>query len=359
MLEPYIPAIQLALPFLVCAVFLIFFKPIASRYGMVDRPNARKTHVDHVPIIGGLGIFISFLVYTIISGVFIDFTALMAGCLVLLAIGTIDDVKDLNPKFRLFCQLIAALIMIYGGNIALHDIGDILGSGSIHLSVLSIPFTIFATIGVVNAFNMVDGVDGLAGTLIIMTTAALAYVCYQSGLPKEFQLLSALISAILAFNAFNARFFGRRKAAIFMGDAGSMFLGFLLAWFFIYLSQKPVEALSPVSAGWIFGLPMMDAVCVILRRVFRGESPLTPGRDHLHHQLLERGFSVNQTLLIMAIFHGAMIMIGLVCNSFSFNETTLFWMFISLAIFHLFATPILLTKNMQQHSSLPQNTSRS
>ncbi len=348
MFESQITTIQLTLPFIVCTVFLIFFKPIAYRFGIVDRPNERKKHTDNIPIIGGLGIFISFSSYTVISGVFTEFYALMTGCFLLLTIGIIDDIKDLNPKIRLVCQLFAALIMVFGDNLVLQQIGNITGSGVIYLSILAIPFTVFAVIGAINAYNMIDGVDGLAGTLIIMTIAALAFICYQNNLMLEFQFLSALISSIVAFNAFNARFFGRQKASIFMGDAGSMFLGFLIAWFLVYLSQKPIDALSPVSAGWIFGLPLIDAVCVILRRILKGQSPLIAGRDHLHHQLLDYGFSVNQALAIMALIQGTMISVGLYFNHGTHNETALFWMLIAISTFHLLITPTLLGKSLER-----------
>jgi len=129
--------------------------------------------------------------------------------------------------------------------------------------------------------------------------------------------------------------FGKRHK-IFLGDAGSLFLGFVLLWFFIHLSQGEGAPMSPVVAGWIFGVPLADTIAVIVGRIMRGEHPLTAGRDHIHHRLLNHGFSARKVLAILGTYHGTLVFVGVMANSHPAAEPYLFWGFVALTITHFF-----------------------
>ena len=179
--------------------------------------------------------------------------------------------------------------------------------------LLGLASTVFATIGVINALNMCDGLDGLSGTLAIISITGLLIVSSVNGGPADTLLLAVLAAAILGFLLFNLRVLGRNRAAVFMGDAGSMFLGYALTWFAISLSQGEQRAMVPAAALWFLMLPLFDTVSMMLRRIARGRSPFSADREHIHHVFLMAGFTVNETVTVMAAAALIGAGIGLLC----------------------------------------------
>ena len=286
--------------------------------GLVDLPDARKSHHGPIPLIGGIAIFAAVAVACLVPGVtglsasVPDILSFLLAGLLLVGVGLVDDFIELSPAVRFVAQAVAALAMVFGAGVVLTDLGGLTPSGSIlQLGVLAIPFTIFTTVGVINALNMCDGMDGLSGTQALISLAGFAIALTLWGEPADLTLLTVLGGGVIGFLLFNMRLPGRSRAAIFLGDAGSMFLGFALTWFAISLSQDPGRVLKPAAALWFIMVPIMDAVAMMLRRVVKGRSPFAPDREHLHHIFLLAGYSVNQTVAIMAALSAAGVAVGL------------------------------------------------
>lgn len=316
--------------FLITHSLIYMLKPVAVRIGLVDRPTSRKRHEGEVPLIGGIAIFLgTFIAGHLIGHATLDSYVLLAAGTVLLLLGIADDFHNLPAKRRLFGQALAALIVIFGSNIVLRDLGDLLLLGTISLGVFAIPMTVFCFVGAVNAMNMVDGLDGLAGSLALVTISALLYLSVAADTTHT-QFLSVIAGAVAGFLILNARSRFINRARVFMGDAGSMFLGCAIVAVLIDMSQGPERAMSPVTALWIFAIPLMDTISLIIRRVLKGRSPFSPGRDHIHHILLRSGLGVKQTVAVLVAASTTLAVIGIAAQSFGIPEGYMFLAFITL-----------------------------
>ncbi|MCB1757817.1 MAG: undecaprenyl/decaprenyl-phosphate alpha-N-acetylglucosaminyl 1-phosphate transferase [Gammaproteobacteria bacterium] len=327
--------LSLVLPFFVCVTMIMVLRKTAVRIGLLDQPCQRKRHVGLVPLVGGIAMFTAFAISALLLFPAWSSLAMVSIAFVVVALGVLDDIHGLQTRKRFLVQIIVAVAMVYIGGVQITQLGNLFGDGNIYFNgFFALVFTVFSTVGVINAINMVDGADGLAGSLSLLSFLALAFIAFGAGEVVSGQLILVIVGALSAFLLFNARIFGR-SARIFMGDAGSMFIGFLLAWFFIDLSQGQTRPLSAVSAGWIFGLPLLDISAVMTRRLIERRSPFEAGRDHIHHLLIDQGISVNATLGIILLVHGAFITIGLFANSHTQWEPAFFWLFVVLVSFHL------------------------
>lgn len=309
------------------AVLIVVLRPVAIRIGLVDIPNARKSHQTPTPLVGGIAMF---------AGLVIGFALCRDGPiplghrevysffgagLLLVGVGLVDDFIELSPLVRLATQVVATLIMIFGAGVVLNDLGGITPSGRVlHLGILAVPFTIFATLGIINALNMCDGLDGLSGSLTFSSLSGLILVAYTWGNPSDTALLPILGTAIAAFLLFNVRLFGRKRASVFMGDAGSMFLGFALTWYAISLSQGEHRVLHPSVALWFLLVPIFDAVAMMLRRILKGRSPFAADREHLHHIFTYSGNTVNETVIVMTGLASFGVFIGLASIQFQIPD---------------------------------------
>ncbi len=313
------PAPAIALSCAMTAILIVIMRPLAKVIGLVDVPNVRKVHQGPVPLVGGIAIFLSILAVYMVSG-WIGLPAatpqvlsFLAGGLLLVGVGLADDFMELSARVRFLAQALAALIMIFGAEVVLSDLGAISFSGQIlQLGLLAVPFTVFATIGVINALNMCDGLDGLSGSQALVSLGGFLLALMLWGQPADAMLPAGLGGGIIGFLLFNLRLPGRTHASVFLGDAGSMFLGFALTWFAISLSQGPERIINPAAAPWFVMVPVIDAVAMMVRRIMKGRSPFAPDREHLHHIFLLAGYSVSQTVMIMAALSMAGVAVGLV-----------------------------------------------
>lgn len=312
------PLLATGLACIVTASLIIVLRPFAMTIGLVDVPDARKTHQGPIPLIGGLAIFVAVAIACLIPGITGLSTAVpevvtfLAAGILLVAVGVTDDFIQLSPTARFVAEVLAALAMIYGAGVVLTDLGELTVSGeALELGLLAVPFTVFTTVGVINAMNMCDGLDGLSGTQSLVSLAGFALALALAGGIGQAGLLTVLGGGILGFLLFNMRLPGRSRAAIFLGDAGSMFLGFALTWFAISLSQGPDRVLQPAAALWFIMVPLLDAVAMMLRRLVKGRSPFSADREHLHHIFLLAGYSVNQTVALMALLSACGVAVGL------------------------------------------------
>lgn len=337
MLEPIYSRIAFFIvPVLICAALIPLYIRIAMAWGIVDKPNARKQHAGHVPLVGGFAVFTSAFVAMYIFMPNSEYLPMMGIASVLVLTGVLDDYFDLSSGSRFFIQIVAAILMIVIADNKISSVGNLIGTGPVLLSIgFGFAFTILCTVGVINAVNMLDGMDGLAGVTIFISFTGLGLLAWLGGHSVIAQQLLIFNSALLAFLFFNMRLLIPR-AIIFLGDSGSMFLGFILCWYSLKLSQGAQTSLSPVSAGWIFGLPLADIIVVIVHRISNGRSPFSADRDHLHHLLLDTGMTVNKTLATLAAVHGLMVAIGIFVVFAPQLEPILFWIFIVIVLFHYF-----------------------
>jgi UDP-GlcNAc:undecaprenyl-phosphate GlcNAc-1-phosphate transferase len=286
---------------------LQYLRPVALKLDLVDHPDSeRKVHAGSVPLIGGIAMYLGFtmgfaLMNTGAANTF--FWGILLAFSVIVLLGVLDDLKSLSVRIRLFFQSIAVLIVCYSAGVQLENIGDLIGLGNIGLGFLAIPFTIFAVIGIINAYNMVDGIDGLAGSLAIVTftgIAILTLIAEQKMLGVDIAFL--FIALLIPFLIKNLNLWSCPSSKVFMGDAGSMFLGFAISVMLIHLSQGEQKAFSPVTALWLTAVPLLDTIAIIIRRVVKKQSPFKPDREHLHHLFMRAGYSRFETLLIIVVF---------------------------------------------------------
>lgn len=311
----------------------------AERLGLVDKPGGRKQHTGLVPIVGGLCVYLSVLISGGVVGFNLAFFLPLLLSLPIVISGLMDDRRPLSPAFRIPIQIVCALGMIYFGQVEIENIGDITGGGQILLvGFAASAFTVVCTVGVINSINMIDGVDGLSGSLIALSLVPMALYAGMSQDTAALALLVSLIAAIIGFLFYNSRLF-RSHARVFLGDAGSTFLGFVLVWYLIKYTQGDYAVLSPVSAGWILGLPLVDTVAVMVRRVLDKGSPLAADRNHLHHRLLDTGLGVNKTVLVMLGIQVIFIAVGMISNAYGGAETLFFWIFVLVCGLHFLCTP--------------------
>ncbi len=296
-----LPALVLAVALSV--VLVLFLKPLAPAVGLVDAPCVRKRHDGAIPLIGGVVIYLTLVASTVVFDCWQargGYGLVMLGLPILL-VGAVDDRMGLSPRTRFAVEIGCALIAINYFGIQLNTLGELLPGRMVGVGMWAIPLTVLGLVGVVNAFNMTDGVDGLAGGLAFLIFSALALLAYRAHADVALQLLS-FAAALFGFLLFNSRFFGRARAAIFMGDAGTLFLGFAIGWYLILLSQGNEAIMPPVAALWLFAVPLFDTVSVMTRRILRGQSPFHADREHLHHIFLLAGFGVNGSVLIILGF---------------------------------------------------------
>lgn len=326
------------LAFLVTSLTIWLLKPVAHVVGLVDKPGGRKKHQGDVPLIGGPSMFAGLLAASAtLSDPVPGLGSLLGAAGLLMAVGVIDDRFNLSPLGRFIAQITAALIVAFSGHAILTDLGNLFSDGRNLLGTWATPFTVLAIVGVVNAMNMSDGMDGSSGSLALVALVSMTVLGWLGGLNGELYLLICVVAIVAAFLAFNLRTPWRSHAQIFMGDGGSMFLGVVLAWFFIHLTQGETRVMTPVTALWIFALPLLDTVCIMLRRVLKGRSPFAPDREHLHHILLAAGYSVNQTLAVMLAFAVTLAAIGVLGFTFEIPESAMFFGFLILFVLYFWA----------------------
>ena len=215
--------------------------------------------------------------------------------LIILFLGLWDDIRPLPFSARLVIQIFASWLVIIVTDVYLRDLGNLFGVFDIHLGKVGIPVTIFMVVGVCNAFNMLDGMDGLVGFVVFIASSALAFIAVSNG-HTSFLFFGSVILGI--FLVFNLGLLGK-KWKIFLGDSGSMWLGFIIAWLLVALSQPSSESfLKPVTALWIILLPLIDALSTFMKRIVLRQSLFLGDRSHAHHMLLDAGYEKWKVLLI-------------------------------------------------------------
>ncbi len=298
--------------FLLVVVLVMPFRKMARLIGIVDAPGGRKQHDKAIPPIGGLIIFTVFMAFGVISGVvnIQIYWPLYLALVVLLVSGAIDDQFSIHARLKFLIHIGVAALIAFMGNVQAAYLGDLFGFGVVWTGFMSYPFTIIAIVLLINAMNLLDGMDGLAGGVSVVMFGWFAIACFVAGAYAGAHVLILLIACICGFLVFNMRNPWRRKASLFLGDAGSMSLGLTIAWFSVLLARGPVSPIEPISVAWIIGFPIFDTCAQFFRRVCEGRDPFSPDRGHFHHHFIDAGIPVRRASVIIIAIVAIMGAIG-------------------------------------------------
>ncbi|MBC8590099.1 glycosyltransferase family 4 protein [Wansuia hejianensis] len=308
------------MPFCISAFISLLMTPLvkklAWKIGAVDIPkDGRRIHRKAMPLIGGLAIYIGVIITSIIYLPLDRFLiSMIIGSTIIVISGIIDDIKELSPRLKLIFQLMSGLVLILG-DVRIDFIRNPFSNNNLLLDLkwLSIPITLFWCIGIINTFNLIDGLDGLAAGVAFISSFSLILVAGRYNYTNIIILSSIVAGACIGFLPFNFN-----PARIFMGDTGSLFLGFMLASISIEGVMKSVTAISIVVPIMILGIPIFDTTFAIIRRFLSGKSIMDADKGHLHHRLMNRGYGHRDTVLILysiSIIFGAFSVIMADANS--------------------------------------------
>jgi len=312
----------------------LLLSPLARMAGWLDHPLQRKVHVDPTPLVGGVAVFLSVAIVLAGPGANVDPAFAMVTFLALLS-GLVDDRWPMSATSRFVVQAVICLVMIYGGKVELRDFGQLMWAGELNLGPMAVPITVFSALGLVNAFNMIDGLDGLGGGVFLVACSAIIILCLLAGQADRLGTIPLVMAAVAGFLLLNARWPWNARARAFLGDSGSVLLGFFLAWQFIALANGAQRVFDPITAVWIMGIPLMDTTRLMSQRWRAGTSAFTADQQHLHHLFLNAGFSVRQTGLLIILLVVLTSVAGIAAEWAGVAEYWRFYAFILLGFVYL------------------------
>ena len=327
------------LAFMIALGVALFLTPVvisfARRTGALDAPDARKVHVRPIPRIGGIGIYAAFMVSVLVQMSISDLSpelmtslwGLLAGGTIIVAIGIIDDYRDLPAKVKLLGQILAACVLVIGFDVRIDVITDPLGD-FIYLEYFAIPATIFWVVGLTNTVNLIDGLDGLAAGVSSIAAVTIFLVAMEEGIPFVAMITAALAGAAIGFLYYNFN-----PARIFMGDTGSMFLGFMLAGISVIGAVKSAATIALIVPILALGLPILDTTFAIVRRARNHRPIFKPDKGHLHHRLLAHGFTQKQAVLLMYVVSALFGLCALALTAVSMQAALLIILIVAAAVF--------------------------
>lgn len=306
----------------VCSILITpMIKKLAFRLGATDRPNNRKVHDKIMPRMGGLVIYISFMLGILIMNPDSQYhLAIILGSIIIVATGILDDIFELSAKVKLFNQIAAALVVVLWGGVQVNFINLPFG-GVLEFGMFSVPITILWIVGVTNAINLIDGLDGLAAGVSSIALISISGMAIVMG-----DVYVMTIGFILLASTIGFLFYNFYPAKIFMGDTGALFLGYMIAVLSL-LGFKNVAFISFIIPVIILGVPMTDTIFAIVRRVVKKAPLSAPDKSHLHHCFLDLGYTHKQTVLLI---YAISAMFGL--TAFIFSLTTMWGSLLILTI---------------------------
>ena len=322
--------------FIATALSLILLRPLAEKINFLDYPNHRKKHTNPVPLIGGCCIFIGVMASQIYINEISEPAILLIPCLLILIIGIWDDIVNLKAKTKIYLKLVIVTLTVYFLEIKVESLGHLFGFPyNIDLGLASIPFTIIAVIALTNAFNMIDGLDGLFGVLAIIAIMGIFLSGFATYNTDFFKILLALVGGLIPFLILNI--FGNNKTKVFLGDGGSLFIGFLIGMALIKTSQTTTD-LSPSFVLWCIAVPVFDLLMVIILRKISNYPLMVANRDHIHHYLETFGLSKSHILILVSTSAAVILLFGyLIENYIPFLSlwfyTALFMIYVYLRLF--------------------------
>ncbi|MEW8970534.1 MAG: MraY family glycosyltransferase [Mesobacillus sp.] len=311
---------------IVCFIASILITPLVKKFalkiGATDAPNQRKVHAKVMPRLGGLAIYISFVIGLLILRPEAEYnTAIILGSLIIIITGVLDDMMELSAKIKMLGQLAAAGLVVVWGGVQVTFINIPFIDSQIQFGFMSIPITIFWIVGITNAINLIDGLDGLAAGVSSIALITISGMAIIMGDQYTVMLASIVLASTLGFLIYNFH-----PAKIFMGDTGALFLGYMIAVLSL-LGFKNVTFISFIVPVIILGVPISDTFFAIIRRIVNKQPLSAPDKSHLHHCLLRLGYTHRQTVLMiyaMAAFFGLAAVI--------FSQAKLWGSFVLIAI---------------------------
>ncbi|MDD3453034.1 MAG: MraY family glycosyltransferase [Bacilli bacterium] len=287
--------LMIAVPFAFVVILIPFIKKIAFQINAIDVPRGRHLHSKSTPKLGGLAIFIGFLIGYMFFGTHsVTMNAILIGSFIIVMTGVIDDICELDPKAKFAGQLMAALVITVYGNMLIRDVSAF--GLYINFSIFSYPLTIFFILGCINCINLIDGLDGLSGGISSIYYLTIGIIATMQGkLGLDFVLAFVMFGATLGFLVYNFH-----PATIFAGDSGSMFMGFIISVIAL-LGFKNVTMTSLIIPLLILAIPILDTLFAILRRLIKKQNIAVGDTYHIHHQLINRNIPQGKAVLIIYI----------------------------------------------------------
>ena len=313
--------------FLATFGFIVICYKFAVSINLVDRPDKRKYHQGEIPLIGGLAVAFGFSLACLLSSGGLTVWRPFFFCVIpLLVVGVMDDHGDVTILKRVGMQVISCLVMIYHGNIIIDNFGDLAGFGHpVTFVGLESLITVFCVVGVINALNLIDGIDGLCASMCLVTFGGIFALAKLTASSVSVALLLYFSAALFAFLIVNLGLTQKIVRKVFLGDAGTTLIGFFLCWHLISLTSGDNAVFRPITAVWLLALPIMDTLAVMIRRIRSQQSPFRPGRDHIHHQLINIGLSSRNTLMILVACSMLLVGVGVMCEVKEVPEPFMFY----------------------------------
>lgn len=326
----------------VLTLFAIFcLIPMAKKIGLVDKPGGRKKHLGEIPLIGGISIFLVLGTFAVFTGYFNnDWKWVLGVSSILIIIGLIDDLWDIRPFYKLAAQIIVAILMMFSTGDFIQIIAYLPSGNSINIVEIGYFVTLFAVVGLINAFNMMDGIDGLAAAQAILSIALTftSMFIIQQKISNDIFIIF-LLGALLGFLISNMNVLPPTK--VFLGDAGSMMLGFFIAWMLIFYTQPPSkQGLPPSLALWVVAIPVADTLALSLRRILSRRSPFSPDRKHLHHICLRLGLSPLKSLAIICMLSIVSYIVGIITYLLFGEIISIILFFVMIGFYYKFTVKI-------------------
>lgn len=296
---------KLVLIFITSLIISYILTPLAKKiayfFDGFDHPSQRRVNTRPIPNTGGIAIFVSFILsYYFFNTHSISTYGIMAGSAFIFGLGLVDDIYEISPLIKLLGQIAAAAILIFFG-VQIQFITNPLG-GIIYLGYFGIPVTIIWVVGITNTVNLIDGLDGLAAGISIIATMTLFFVAIQ-----EYRFIPAILAIALAGSLVGFLKYNFHPAEIFMGDSGSMFIGYILSAISITGALKSAAAVTLIVPILALGIPIFDTIFAIVRRIYHDKPIGKADRGHIHHRLLALGWSHRQAVIIV---YGSSIFLG-------------------------------------------------
>jgi len=322
-------------------ISIIILSKLAGKMGLIDFPNKRKIHKIPTPVIGGISLFVVLLLSKYIFYFPNKINIIIYTSFFITLLGILDDVFNLRVITRIILQVIIASFVVYIG-FEIISLGSFFNFQNLYLGNYSFIFSVLCIVGLINAINFSDGIDGI--TTIILINALVSIILFSGNIfLNDFLIIYFLIFICILFLLFNLGLIKNYK--IFLGDSGSHLIGFLLACFLIFYSQNEEKVIDPLNTIWCVALPVLDFFRVFLFRIMKFQNPFIPDNNHIHHILIKRGYSMKKSFFLLSIISIFISLVG-VNITFIFGKDYAFLFFIIFFfIYVLFVNSLLKNEN--------------
>lgn len=330
---------------IITLIALYLLRPIAHSIQLLDKPSDRKKHSGSVPVIGGIAMYFGVISTIIVSPFDLNqFTYFLIAATIIVALGIYDDLKNISVSLRLFLQTLVAIIIVTAGGVYIESFGNLSGNGDLLLNDWAYFVSVLSIIAGMNAVNMADGIHGLAGGNSFITLSAILFLSNMDTFQSTIFIIIMFCAVLPIFLIHNLCIGISKKNRIFMGDAGSLLIGLIISWSLIELSQGEGKSFSPITAIWLFAMPLIEMSITIMRRLTAGISPFKPDLFHSHHLLMKLGLSKNMTLFLILFLSLLMATIGVLGELYAVSEIYMLILFLVLFFIYVFFYQLIFNK---------------